>query len=233
MNVKLGGSNQHLGANQIPFITTRPTIVFGGDVTHPQPGDMTSPSLACVVGSMDRNASRYAATVRIQPAKTESITDLGDMNILSLLKNFFHSLGQKPERIVFYRDGVSEGQFAEVLQTEVAAVRQESLHRLDPKYNPALTFVIVQKRHHTRFFPMKHNEGDRTGNCKPGTVVDQMIVHPFEFDFYLQSHAGLLGTSRPAHYYVLYDENKFGADDLQEMTYKLCHLFARCTRTVS
>ena len=31
--------------------------------------------------------------------------------------------GQKPERILFYRDGVSEGQFAEVLRSEVASVR--------------------------------------------------------------------------------------------------------------
>ncbi|KAG0045010.1 hypothetical protein BGZ83_009745 [Gryganskiella cystojenkinii] len=231
MNAKLGGSNQHLAANQIPFVSTRPTIIFGGDVTHPQPGDTTRPSIACVVGSMDRNAARYSATIRVQAARTETITDLGDMTI-ELLKSFFQSSGQKPERIVFYRDGVSESQFAEVLQMEVAALKA-ACHRLDPNYNPSVTFVVVQKRHHTRFFPMKREEGDRLGNCKPGTVIDQTIVHPFEYDFYLQSHGGLLGTSRPAHYYVLHDDNKFGPDDLQEMTYKLCHLFARCTRTVS
>lgn len=80
---------------------------------------------------------------------------------------------------------------------------------------------------------MRRDEGDRIGNCLPGTVVDQEVVHPVEFDFYLQSHAGLLGTSRPAHYYVLYDDNKFSSDELQDLSYKLCHLYARCTRTVS
>ncbi|CAB4440015.1 unnamed protein product [Rhizophagus irregularis] len=55
----------------------------------------------------------------------------------------------------------------------------------------------------------------------------------FEFDFYLQSHAGLLGTSRPAHYHVLFDENGFNADSLQTLSYNLCYVYARCTRSVS
>ena len=41
------------------------------------------------------------------------------------------------------------------------------------------------------------------------------------------------GTSRPTHYHVLYDDNAFTADGLQQLTYQLCHLFARCTRSVS
>lgn len=38
MNVKLGGTNSAFGANMAPFITERPTIVFGADVNHPAPG---------------------------------------------------------------------------------------------------------------------------------------------------------------------------------------------------
>jgi len=92
----------------------------------------------------------------------------------------------------------------------------------------------VQKRHHTRFFPIDTGrDGDITGNCPSGTVVDSTIVHPFEFDFYLQSHPNLQGTSRPMHYHVLLDENGFNADSLQTLTYNLCYAFARCTRAVS
>lgn len=67
--------------------------------------------------------------------------------------------------------------------------------------------VIVGKRHHVRFFPT--GPADKSGNCPAGLVVDSDVVNPVEFDFYLQSHAGLLGTSRPSHYNVLYDENHF------------------------
>jgi hypothetical protein len=31
------------------------------------------------------------------------------------------------------------------------------------------------------------------------------------------------GTSRPAHYHVLLDENRFSADALQTLNYNLCY----------
>jgi len=74
---------------------------------------------------------------------------------------------------------------------------------------PKLTVIIVGKRHHVRFFPTNPEDSDKSGNCPAGTVVDRDVTHPTEFDFYLQSHGGILGTSRPAHYNVLLDENGF------------------------
>ena len=71
------------------------------------------------------------------------------------------------------------------------------------------------------------------GNIPAGTTVDVGITHPTEFDFYLCSHQGIQGTSRPSHYHVLWDDNHFEADDLQQMTYQLCHTYVRCTRSVS
>src|SRR5581483_1524070 len=103
----------------------------------------------------------------------------------------------------------------------------------DANYKPTITFVVVQKRHRTRFFPMDKKDSDRTGNCFPGTVVETTITHPFEFDFYLQSHPTSQGTSRPTHYHVLYDENNFTPDSLQSLSYNLCYVYARCTRAVS
>ncbi|KAI5440923.1 argonaute 5 [Lathyrus oleraceus] len=104
---------------------------------------------------------------------------------------------------------------------------------IEDGYLPKVTFVVVQKRHHTRLFPVNPKETDRSGNIMPGTVVDTSICHPREFDFYLNSHAGIQGTSRPTHYHVLYDENKFTADQLQSLTNNLCYTYARCTRSVS
>ena len=39
-------------------------------------------------------------------------------------------------------------------------------------------------------------------------VVDRQIINPGHFSFYLNSHAGIQGTSRCAHYTVLVDQNK-------------------------
>ena len=43
----------------------------------------------------------------------------------------------------------------------------------------------------------------------------------------------LQGTSRPSRYHVLWDDSNFTADELQTITYQLCHMYARCPRSVS
>ncbi|GFX21876.1 hypothetical protein TNCV_2311541 [Trichonephila clavipes] len=40
-------------------------------------------------------------------------------------------------------------------------------------------------------------------------------------------------TSRPCHYTVIEDDNDFTADDLQKLTYYLCHTYVRCTKSIS
>ena len=115
----------------------------------------------------------------------------------------------------------------------MTAIRKACM-RLGSDYKPPITFVVVQKRHHTRLFP--ENPADEVGrgkNVPPGTVVDRTIVHPTEKDFFLVSHQGIQGTSRPTHYHLLWDDSKLSSDELQTLTYYLCYLFTRCTRSVS
>ncbi|XP_066323051.1 protein argonaute 1C-like isoform X2 [Miscanthus floridulus] len=251
INAKVGGRNTMLVdavSRRIPLVTDRPTIIFGADVTHPHPGEDSSPSIAAVVASQDwPEVTKYAGLVSAQAHRQELIEDLykvwqdpqrgtvsGGM-IRELLVSFKKSTGQKPQGIIFYRDGVSEGQFYQVLLYELNAIRK-ACASLEANYQPKVTFVVVQKRHHTRLFAHNHNDQnsiDRSGNILPGTVVDSKICHPTEFDFYLCSHAGIKGTSRPAHYHVLWDENNFSADELQTLTNNLCYTYARCTRSVS
>ena len=230
MNVKLGGSNAFIHPNEVPFLSEEPTIIMGADVTHPTSGDINRPSIASLVGSMDAQGARYASAVRVQGSRVENIEDIGGM-CKEILRAFYQSTGRKPARILFYRDGVSEGQFSIVLENELKAI-QNACAQLEPGYKPKITWVVVQKRHHTRFFPIGKQQADRSGNCLAGTVVETDVTHPTEFDFYLQSHAGLQGTSRPTHYNVLHDENNFTADSLQNLTYRLCYLFCRATRAV-
>ena len=64
-------------------------------------------------------------------------------------------------------------------------------------------------------------------------VVDSVITTASQFDFYMCSHYGLRGTSRPTHYHVLNDDIDLGADEIQRFTFDLCHLYARCTKIVS
>ncbi|KAJ8910837.1 hypothetical protein NQ315_015572 [Exocentrus adspersus] len=216
INVKLGGINSIL----VPSI--RPKLVT-----------IKKPSIAAVVGSMDAHPSRYAATVRVQQHRQEIIQELSSM-VRELLIMFYKSTGgYKPHRIILYRDGVSEGQFLQLLQHELTAIREACI-KLEADYKPGITFIVVQKRHHTRLFCSdKKEQSGKSGNIPAGTTVDVGITHPTEFDFYLCSHQGIQGTSRPSHYHVLWDDSHLDSDELQCLTYQLCHTYVRCTRSVS
>ncbi|KAK0584182.1 hypothetical protein LWI29_008665 [Acer saccharum] len=248
INVKTGGRNTVLEDavyRRIPQLSDIPTIIFGADVTHPSPGEDSSPSIAAVVASMDWPAvTTYRGLVSAQQHREEIIQDLYKVEqdpekgivhsgmVRELLIAFKRSTNQKPQRIIFYRDGISEGQFSQVLLCEMDAIHK-ACQSLEESYLPPVTFIVVQKRHHTRLFPSNAAQTDKSGNILPGTVVDTVICHPSEHDFYLCSHAGIQGTSRPVHYHVLHDENKFTANSLQTLTNNLCYTYARCTRSVS
>uniref|UniRef100_A0A0N4Z625 Protein argonaute-1 n=1 Tax=Parastrongyloides trichosuri TaxID=131310 RepID=A0A0N4Z625_PARTI len=232
MNVKLGGVNSILLPSVRPSIFNEPVIFLGADITHPPAGDSRKPSIAAVVGSMDAHPSRYAATVRVQQHRHEIISDMAYM-VRELLIQFYKNTHFKPTRIVLYRDGISEGQFLNVLQYELRAIR-EACMTLEKGYQPGITYIAVQKRHHTRLFAVdKKDQVGKAQNIPPGTTVDSGITHPLEYDFFLCSHAGIQGTSRPSHYHVLWDDNQLKADELQQLTYQMCHTYVRCTRSVS
>eukprot|EP00271_Cylindrocystis_brebissonii_P008513 TRINITY_DN2288_c0_g1_i1.p1 TRINITY_DN2288_c0_g1~~TRINITY_DN2288_c0_g1_i1.p1 ORF type:complete len:1120 (+),score=187.19 TRINITY_DN2288_c0_g1_i1:146-3505(+) len=245
INPKCGGRNTWLmdaSRKMLPIVSKRPTILFGADVTHPSPGDDT-PSIAAVVASQDwPEISAYRGLVRSQPGKEEIIRELHkEVSTHSPRKGMAQELleafrdrnrGVLPEIIIFYRDGVSDGEFDAVRDNEIYELRK-ACKAINAAYNPKITFIVVQKRHHTRMFPAVRGQEDSSGNVMPGTVIDQEICHPFQFDFFLVSHAGIQGVSRPAKYVVLWDENNFSANDLQGLTNDLCYTYAGCTRSVS
>ncbi|KAI5436464.1 hypothetical protein KIW84_022815 [Lathyrus oleraceus] len=65
----------------------------------------------------------------------------------------------KALRIIFYKDDVSEGHFYQVLLYELDAIRK-ACAPLEPNCQPPVTFIIVQKRHHTRLFPNNHRDSN-------------------------------------------------------------------------
>jgi eukaryotic translation initiation factor 2C len=216
---KLGGDVHRLpGLNSL---RGKCTIVMGADVTHPQAGSIVGcPSIAAVVGTVDDQFMRFPGSMRLNPSRQEVIQDLEDM-VLERLKHWSNvNKTLKPTSILFYRDGVSESQYAAIQAVEVRAIKsafEKFIKSKKPNATPAdcaiaLTFVVVGKRHNTRFFPAARDQhqDDRKGNTniKPGFVVDSKIVSVPNVDFYLQSHQALKGTARPAHYVML--ENGMG-----------------------
>jgi Piwi domain len=107
-----GGTSSN--TEQAQFLKLQP-ISPGASVHHPAPGMTTRPSIAAVVASLDGHMVRHAASVRVQQHRKDVMADLQSM-VKDLLITYYESSSdnKKPTRIIFLRDGVSEGQFKEV-----------------------------------------------------------------------------------------------------------------------
>jgi eukaryotic translation initiation factor 2C len=108
-------------------------------------------------------------------------------------------------------------------------------------FEPKLTFITLLKSHNTRFFPLEKDAKNAQGkpvavqaqdNILPGSIVEKGVTSRSLYDFFLQSQQALQGTAIPGHYYVLYDENHWKPDELQKVTYNLCSVFGRATKSV-
>ncbi|KAK4686283.1 eukaryotic translation initiation factor 2C, partial [Tremellales sp. Uapishka_1] len=229
---KLGGLTHQVPLSDLPGMVKGKTMLLGADLGHPpmKAGYADAPTVACSIATYNADCDAYSAQIRLQEGRGEIIMELSSM-VEEHLQIFHKKNASYPERILIFRDGISEGQYAAALQYEHNAVVQ-ACKRLVKGYRPRILICICAKRHNTRFFGQTA-DCDRTGNLKPGLVVDRSVVHPYAFDFFLQAHAGLVGTARPTHYICLLDELGSSPDQLQQLVNALCYTFARCTRSVS
>ncbi|KAI8626209.1 Piwi domain-containing protein [Xylariaceae sp. FL1651] len=235
VNAKLGGATCKVaGPNPTtPPFFKEPTMIMGVDVSHAAPGS-GSPSMAAMAVSMDKFATRYAASCETNGWRQEIVSAATFHTLFPrLLKFWIKTNGCPPKHVYYLRDGVSEGEFQHVIDHELTELRRDFQEA--NAGNPKITVIIATKRHHIRFFPKAGDSstGDRNGNPLPGTLVERDCTHPHHFDFYLCSHVAIQGTARPVHYQVIYDNAKVPPDHLQKMIYQQCYQYCRSTTPVS
>lgn len=230
VNAKLGGQTSKIASKvKGPVFFKVPTMMIGVDVSHGNTG-ASSASTAAMCASMDPDAAVYDTEVQTNGFGVEI---LQPANMHSMLAPLAIKWRQKnkvvPQHVFYMRDGVSEGQYAHVMEFEVGEMRKVFKEYLGGA-TPKITVIICTKRHHIRFFPER---GDRNKNCLPGTLVEKEVTHPFHYDFYLCSHVAIQGTARPVHYNVLFDECALKPEDLQRILYHQCYQYCRSTTPVS
>ena len=250
VNLKAGGRNQSLDDTSLGIVAKDNTMLVGIDVTHPSPGSAKdAPSVAAMVASIDKHLGQWPVDLRVQRGRQEEVDPLIEM--LQSRLALWKTLGKHPnypENIMIFRDGVSEGQFNMVLKTELPRL-QKACELTYPKTQkqPRFFVAVCGKRHHTRFYPTSMENADDGSNCKPGTVVDRGVTESRMWDFFLQAHKGLKGTTRPAHFSVLWDEiftnpavlkdfKKQGwtpQDILEDFCHNVSYLYPRATKAVS
>lgn len=149
-------------------------MTVGFDVSiHPRD---KSRSIGALVATMDLKQTGAFFSV------TSSYRDGNEMNV-GLAKHMDKALqiyketsgGALPEKILFYRDGVGEGQIQFVLKQEVEPLVGKLKGIYGGNDSPKLAYIIVNKRTNTRLFM---RTGSSYSNPKPGTVVDHDITLP-------------------------------------------------------
>ncbi|EEB99451.1 hypothetical protein MPER_00875, partial [Moniliophthora perniciosa FA553] len=129
---------------------------------HPSaPGSDGRPSFTALVSNIDSDTAKYIASSQVQTSRQEMIEHLQQMaesNIRHYMhnrKNVERHRSDKPTQVcwghtcfglleralISLLDGVSEGQFAQVLE-------QAACEEL--KITPKITIIVVGKRHHVR-----------------------------------------------------------------------------------
>lgn len=166
MNAKMGGR---------PWMIKLPLkglMTVGFDVSlHPRD---KSRSIGALVATMDLKKTGDFYSI------TTSYRDGNEMNsqlahhMQKALEVYKETCGSLPEKIVFYRDGVGEGQIQYVKEKEVVPLVAK-LKSIYGGAEPKLAYIIVNKRTNTRLFK---KSGLNFINPKPGTVVDRTITLP-------------------------------------------------------
>jgi eukaryotic translation initiation factor 2C len=91
-------------------------MMIGADVTHPpgvRAGESLHPSIAVTISGRTGDNVQFLPAIRLQEGRAEIISDLQDM-MTAQFKEFEANTKAPPAKILFFRDGVSEGQYAAV-----------------------------------------------------------------------------------------------------------------------
>lgn len=207
-------------------------MFIGADVCHPGKNSEMK-SIACAVCSIDGNGAKYISEVRYQNRGNEIIEELEEMLIV-LFKEYLNANGGKlPERIIFERDGVSESQNITLTSTEIPSTQRAIENVFGKNKGIELTYMIINKRHHTRFFSDTPSTVDRNKNIISGSIIDNTIIDKNRFQFYIVSQTSFQGTIHPACYTVLYEDKHWDENELSLLIYWECYLFNRCTKCIS
>ncbi|XP_067459656.1 piwi-like protein 2 [Thunnus thynnus] len=211
MNSKLGGE---LWTVSVPL---KHLMVVGVDVHHD-----TSKSHQSVMGfvaSVNSSLTRWYSRVTFQ-TPTEELINGFRVCLLAALQKYYEVNHNLPEKIVVYRDGVSDGQLKMVEQYEIPQLIK--CFETFPSYEPKLVFIVVQKRISTTLYSWASNN---FGTPPPGTVLDHTLTQKDWVDFYLMAHHIRQGCGLPTHYISLYNTANLTPDHLQRLTFKMCHLY--------
>ncbi|KAH8294114.1 hypothetical protein KR054_008411, partial [Drosophila jambulina] len=120
VNLKLNGINHKLNdVTGLPMLQN--AMFLGADVTHPSPDQRDIPSVVGVVASHDPYGGVYNINYRLQRPTLELIEDMESITMESL-RVYREYRNAYPDHIVYYRDGVDDGQLPKIKRDELRGI---------------------------------------------------------------------------------------------------------------
>ncbi|XP_074211682.1 piwi-like protein 2 isoform X2 [Camelus bactrianus] len=211
INCKLGGE---LWGVDIPL---KQLMVIGMDVYHDPSRGMRS--VVGFVASINLTLTKWYSRVVFQMPHQEIVDSL-KLCLVGSLKKFYEVNHCLPEKIVVYRDGVSDGQLKTVANYEIPQL-QKCFEAFE-NYQPKMVVFVVQKKISTNLYLAA---ADHFVTPCPGTVVDHTITSCEWVDFYLLAHHVRQGCGIPTHYVCILNTANLSPDHMQRLTFKLCHMY--------
>jgi aubergine-like protein len=193
--------------------------IIGLDVHHPGKG-VKGPAVVGVVASTNKTVSRWYSRCF---EHTDEMVGCVKTAFAASVRKFKEINGFFPPHIIFFRDGVGEGQLATVQSNEGKQI-EEALK--DMECESKVCYVVVSKRIMQRFFTEK---GGKLENPSSGTVVFDTLTKSNRYDFFLIPQGSRQGTVTPTHYNVLFDYTGMTNGMLMEIAFNLCHLYYNWT----
>lgn len=82
LNLRFGNVTHTIASGRLDELRKRDVMIMGADVTHPSAGSLNgTPSIAAVVGTVDKQFARYNGHMRLNPPRQEIIQHIEDMTL--------------------------------------------------------------------------------------------------------------------------------------------------------
>jgi hypothetical protein len=210
----------------IPRSVPLPAVFVGVDVFHaPRKYDpvtktrLSKASCAAIVVQVIRQSSGSSKMVEIysETFKREASMeyDLGDA-MHSTVSNALKYLKVSPASCIVWRDGVGDSAVAPTAAQEIPAVRK-AMAAASPGKNPALAYIVAQKRITTKFITR-----DGENSAPPGTLI--MGVQGLDHStFYINGTCPSFATAKPVRFIVAEQDKGLDTKMLADLSWALCH----------
>lgn len=219
MNCKLGGE---IWQTNIPI---KNLMICGIDTYHDSA--KKHGSVCAFIATSNPTYTKYFSRATLQETHQELSSNLS-ITVKSACEHYNKMNNCYPEKIIIYRDGVSDGQLALVKEHEIPQI-EKAFQMIDANYRPSIAVIIVKKRGNTRFFAK--GRGDLV-NPPCGSIIDTVVTRAEWFDFYLISQCVTQGTVNPTHYNIIHDTIGLKAEHYQRLSYKLTHMYYNWPGTI-